>query len=371
MSGISTTAPDRLVFDNIVFSLQRTGGISRFWSKLVERHEGNPSARFVEHASLINLYRETLALAPQAIISDHRLPLRVARYLDFRRGFGGERHIFHSSYYRSNRHPDAINVATIHDLIYEKFERGLARTVHIQQKSRALRLADCLVCVSEATRRDLVEHYPFCNDKRIEVIPNGVDPTDSAIEPPVLPAALTGRRFILYVGHRGACKGFDRTYDLLCALPSDIACVVVGSGFSPEETRAIAAHGLADRFFSLGRVDDATLSGLYAAASFFFFPSLYEGFGIPPIEAMQHGCPVLATNRSSVPEVVGDAALLFDPDDRDMMIRHALVILSGANIEALRERGRARAAILEWRHALDRYDALYADLLADIGLRKN
>lgn len=371
MSGNTTTPPDRLVFDNIVFSLQRTGGISRFWSKLVERHAGNPSARFVEHASLVNLYRETLELAPHAIVPDHRLPLRVARYLDFRRKFSGERHIFHSSYYRSNHHPSAINVATIHDLIYEKFERGLARTIHIRQKSRALRLANCLVCVSEATRRDLVAHYPFCNNKRIEVIPNGVDPADSVVVKPVLPAALMERRFLLYVGHRGACKGFDRTYDLLRALPDDIACVVVGADFSPEETRAIATYGLTDRFVSLGRVDDATLSGLYAAAAFFFFPSLYEGFGIPPVEAMQHGCPVLATNRSSVPEVVGDAALLFDPDDRDAMIRHALSILSGVGIKTLRERGHARAEILEWRHALDQYAALYCDLLADTGLRNN
>lgn len=350
----------RLVFDNIVFSLQRTGGISRFWSKLVERHTADPAAVFIERRNPINLYRQMLTPAP--LVPDHRLPLRAARYLDFKHAFGGH-HIFHSSYYRSNRHPSAINVATIHDLIYEKFETGIARAVHIRQKSRTLRLADCLVCVSDMTRRDLLDHYPFCADKRVEVIPNGVDPPSGISPAEALPAMLSGRRFILYVGHRGACKGFDRTYDLLHSLPDDLCCAVVGAPFSSQETRVIAANGLSGRILDMGQVDDATLTALYDAAAFFFFPSLYEGFGIPPVEAMQRGCAVLATNRSSVPEVVGDAAWLFDPDDRETMIGHARAILAGNGVEAARARGRTRAAALEWRHALDRYDAVYDDLL--------
>lgn len=352
----------RLVFDNIVFSLQRTGGISRFWSKLAAQHAQQPATAFVERREPINLYRRNLKLA--AVLPDHSLPLAISRYLDFRSSFGGQgRHVFHSSYYRSNLHPLAINVTTVHDLIYEKFERGPARAVHIWQKTRALRRADALVCVSEATRRDLIDHYPFCADKRIEVIPNGVDPAIAADGPGRIPDQLLARRFVLYVGHRGACKGFDRTYDLLAALPADVIAVVVGAPFSPLETRAIAERGLRDRIFNLERVDDATLSALYAAAAFFFFPSLYEGFGIPPVEAMQQGCVVLATNRSSVPEVVGEAAMLFDPDDRATMLRHAKALLSGEHVEQLREAGRQRAAMFHWADALERYDALYEELL--------
>ncbi len=349
-----------IVFDNIVFSLQRIGGISRFWSKLAESHARNPSSIFIEHNKQINLYRQTLPL--ERVVRDHRLPLRLARYLDFKRPFSGP-HIFHSSYYRSNRHNNAINVTTVHDLIYEKFERGFARTVHIHQKTRALRQADCLVCVSYATKADLLEHYPFCTDKRIEVIPNGVDPVSTAATENLMSHTVGDGRFFLYVGHRGACKGFDRIYPLLAALPSDVRGVVVGAPFSEDETRIISRHGLSDRIINLGRVDDAVLHSLYAHADFFFFPSLYEGFGIPPVEAMQHGCPVIATNRSSVPEVVGDAALLFDPDDLSTMITHACTILSGDETNTLRERGRKRAIELEWRHAIDRYSLLYDDLI--------
>ncbi len=351
----------RLIFDSIIFSLQRTGGISRFWSKLVARHANKPATAFVERREPINLYRADLKLA--SVLPDHSLPLGISRYLDFRSGFAAsDAHIFHSSYYRSNLHPQAINVATVHDLIYEKFEHGPARTVHIWQKTRALRHANSLVCVSEATRCDLIEHYPFCANKRIEVIPNGVDLAAPADHGDSIPHGVSARRFVLYVGHRGACKGFDRTHDLLAALPVDVIAVVVGAPFSPSEARAIAKHGLSDRIINLGRVDDATLSALYAKAAFLFFPSLYEGFGIPPIEAMQQGCVVLATNRSSVPEVVGEAALLFDPDDRATMLRHAAAILSGQHVR-LREAGRQRAAMFHWDHALERYDALYDDLL--------
>lgn len=352
----------RYIFDNIVFSLQKTGGVSRFWSKLVERYADNTNAKFIEHGVPVNLYRHELR--PATIVADHPIPSQTSRYLDFWCNFGGTNsYIFHSSYYRSNRHPLAVNVVTVHDLIYEKFERGLARSVHAWQKSRALRRADCLVCVSDATRHDLIAHYPFCGDKRIEVIPNGVDPIDAQVAAYPLPDRLWGRRFALYVGHRGACKGFDRVYDLLVALPEDVLAVVVGAPFSPQEAQTIAKCGLANRIVNLERVEDGALFSLYAQASFFFFPSLYEGFGIPPIEAMQHGCVVLASSRSSVPEVVGDAALLFDPDDRDTMTRHALAILAGDELETLRAHGRARAALFHWRHALNRYDALYDDLL--------
>lgn len=350
-----------IVLDNIIFSLQRTGGVSRFWSKLAERQIGNPEATFIERGNQQNLYRLALADMPATrLLSDHRVPLRIARYVDFRRRFSGARHIFHSSYYRSNHHPSAINVATVHDLIYEKFDRGIERAVHVWQKSRALRMADCLVCVSDATRQDLLHHYPFCARKRIEVIPNGVDPVVAA---PAGTAAGTDGRYLLYVGHRGTCKGFDRTYPLLKALQPDVRCLVVGAPFSAEEIRAIDAHGLRDRIRNMGRVDDATLHALYANSAFFFFPSLYEGFGIPPIEAMQHHCPVLATDRSSVPEVVGDAALMFDPDDVPTMIAHARALLAGKGVAELRRRGAIRAEQLAWRHALDRYQALYDDLM--------
>lgn len=351
------------VYDNIIFALQRTGGVSRFWSKLTERHATRDDVIFVEPIHTINLYRQALSLA--SVQHERNIPVKLSRYFDVRKEYYSFPYIFHSSYYRSNPTQNAINVTTVHDMIYERFDSGVARWIHVRQKTAALHNADCIVCVSDATRQDLLHFYPFCRQKRIEIIHNGVDSPNNEPTAAASTTPAPSSRYVLYVGHRGACKGFDRVYDLLDALPDDVICLIVGAPFDAEETTTIAHRGLADRIVHSGRVSDAELANLYANASFFFFPSLYEGFGIPPLEAMAKGCPVLATNRSSVPEVVGDAALMFDPDDRSTMILAAQSILDNADLARdMRIRGLARARTMEWRHALDQYDALYDDLLS-------
>ena len=355
-----------LVFDNIVYSLQSSGGISRFWSKITQPYL--ESAPFIERADATrNLYRGTQHLAHR--LPDHRFVKPVSRYMNFRMKFGGKRHVFHSSYYRLNRVGGAVNVTTIHDLIYEQFGRGLASRLHIMQKRQSLAAADCIVCVSEHTRKDLFKYYPLTRDKRVVVIPNGVDPappfsSSEAIRPTVQTAAEEGD-FFLYVGHRGSCKGFDRVYEALRLCGPRWRCIVVGAPLEAHEQAEIAAAGLTHQVVPVGRVSDPELTFLYSRAGFFFFPSLYEGFGIPPLEAMQQGCPVLASDRSSIPEVVGDAGVLFDPDDRASLERGIAEILLPATSERLRSLGRRRAATFSWSVAVEQYRALYAALLDD------
>lgn len=355
-----------IVFDNIVYSLQKSGGISRFWSKITEPYL--PSEQFIERKDATqNIYR--YEQHPIYRLPDHRLPKSLARYLNFRLSFRDEPHVFHSSYFRVNRSPSAINVTTVHDLIYERFASGLASRIHIAQKHQSLELADCIVCVSEHTRKDLLEFYPFTRDKRVLVIPNGVDALsteapDKSISMTVRQTAEAGD-FFLYVGHRGNCKGFDRVYQVLRMLGHHWRCIVVGGALKEQERADIAALGLSDRIVPVGRVSDTELSFLYIKACFFFFPSLYEGFGIPPLEAMRQGCPVLASNRSSIPEVVGNAGVLFDPDDAASLENGLYEILLTSTRNRLKERGYQRANVLNWNSAVDQYRKLYTELLND------
>lgn len=352
-----------LVFDNIVYSLQRSGGVSRFWAKITEPYLGR--AQFLERDDATsNLYRREQQ--PAHRLPDHRLFKTLSRYVDFRLSFDGAPHIFHSSYYRLNRARNALNVTTIHDLIYERFGSGVGSRLHIAQKRRSLAAADCIVCVSEHTRADLYEYYPFTREKRVLVIPNGVDAIQPSTQPDAISnavqSAIDAGDYFLYVGHRGSCKGFDRVYEALRLSPG-WRCVVVGGALEAQELADIRAAGLEGRVVAAGRVSDAELTLLYSRAGFFFFPSLYEGFGIPPLEAMQQGCPVLASNRSSVPEVVGDAGVLFDPDKRASLEEGLEKIKSAAARARLVQSGLSRAALFSWSAAVDQYRALYAELL--------
>ena len=353
-----------LVFDKIVYSLQKSGGISRFWSKITEPYLD--CATFVERSdTTTNIYRREQHLAHRQ--PDHPLFKTLSRYRNFGKRFADEPYVFHSSYYRVNSAPGAINVTTIHDLIYERFGSGIGSHLHILQKRRALAAADCIVCVSEHTRKDLHEYYPVTRDKRVIVIPNGVDPsntTDASMHiPSDLRTIADSNPNFLYVGHRGECKGFDRVYQALTLCPTDWRCVVVGDWLTESEKAAIESHGLTGRVISVGRVSDTSLTFLYGQARFLFFPSLYEGFGIPPLEAMQQGCPVLASNCSSVPEVVGDAAILFDPNDPGSIAAGIRELAFSGVRDLLIEKGHKRAAQFSWQSAVDAYRRLYEELL--------
>ncbi|WP_082150989.1 glycosyltransferase family 1 protein [Chromobacterium sp. LK1] len=351
-----------IVFDNIIFSLQRSGGGSRFWANIIEPHLSRLDVAFIEHPGAHNnLYQQKITSSP--LLRDHALPLSVARYLNFnRKFFKSRKYVFHSSYFRVNADRNCINITTVHDLIYEKFLSGAGAVIHKHQKRKALQCSDVIVCVSEHTKKDLLDFYPFCQGKELVVIRNGVEPLTFAGDK-IAPVVDMVRPYFLYVGHRGELKGFHLIYDALESIGNDFDCIVVGAPFSEEESRLLVQRGLTDRVVNVGRVSDAELARYYAQAQFFFFPSLYEGFGIPPLEAMAAGCPVVASNRSSIPEVVGDAAILFDPDDPDSLGQALIDVQNGSVRQELIDKGGKRVMDFGWGAAVSGYAQLYSDLL--------
>lgn len=216
-------------------------------------------------------------------------------------------------------------VATVYDIIpllhpdeYLPWSSlfGLPRLLHAAWNPRRLRQADHLVAISHEVKRTLVERLRL-SPERIAVIQPGADHLALAPEGP-RQFPPSGRPFVLHVGAVDARKNLPRTLRALSLLPrsSDLVLAVAGRMTEAEESglRAAAREaGVEHRLEPLGFVDDARLASLYRAATAFVFPSLAEGWGLPVLEAMAHGCPVVTSNRSSLPEAAGDAALLVDP----------------------------------------------------------
>jgi glycosyltransferase involved in cell wall biosynthesis len=235
---------------------------------------------------------------------------------------------------------------------------------------RSAQRAGAVIAVSEATKRDLVELYDLPPEK-IHVVPHGVstrftplgEPADEAIR---LRYRLPAGPFILSVGTLQPRKNYLRLVRALAAMHHPAHLVIAGgTGWAYEKVRAeVERLGLWKQVTFAGFAGEADLPGLYRLASVFAYPALYEGFGLPVLEAMACGTAVVTSNVSSLPEAAGEAALLVDPLD-ERAIAHALDHLLGDEMLRARlvEKGLARAAEFTWERAARRTLEVYRSLL--------
>jgi len=243
------------------------------------------------------------------------------------------------------KHPVVI---TVHDLIHEKFPNNSYRAKHnAALKCNAILRADHIICVSETTRRDLLSLYNV-RDSKVTTVYHGVNMTRSNLE-----FNSPGPPSILYVGLRSRYKNFSRLLEAYASskiLSSDFVLISFGGKpFTRNERAHIKALGLKDEQVRHVRGDDQMLAYLYSHASVFVYPSLYEGFGIPLLEAMSCGCPVAASRTSAIPEVVGNAAFLFDPYSVEDIRTVIEEVVSNASIRSeLIAKGQRRANEFTW-----------------------
>jgi glycosyltransferase involved in cell wall biosynthesis len=336
----------QIVLDNIIFSLQQAGGISAYWYELIRRLLSDPRVTAYEMPSE-NLFRQML---PNAFERESRLPVKLLRYLPFTRRRTQD-FLFHSSYYRVATGKFATNVTTVHDFTYEHFSSGLPRFVHARQKRFAIQNSAGVICVSDHTRRDLMQFIPAFPEDRIRVIYNGVSDEFQPIEENIdqhdlLPGKLHREDFVLFVGARGGYKNFALVVDALRDL-DDLTLVSVGGGPIRREERELLKP-LDGRFLHFAKLETARLNQLYNTALCLVYPSLYEGFGIPVVEAMRAGCPVLACNSSSLPEVASDAALLLEEISNESLVRGIHQLRDPTFRAALIQRGHKQASHFSW-----------------------
>jgi len=352
-----------ILFDDIIFELQRAGGISLYWSELIKRSLDNPAMFFGRQNS--NIFSTNLSITFQEEAYPTFLP---RRYLPFSPKSGAApkgKHIFHSSYFRYSNDRNAINVTTVHDFTYEHFVRGPRLWVHSWQKRLAVKKSQGVICVSENTKKDLLHFYPWVDPEVVKVVYNGVgeafypvDNAASALEKEL--GFCPDKPFLLFVGDRSAYKNFDAFVALASYFPEMDFVVVGGQPFTEAESQLLSP--IQSRLHHFRGVSSEVLNLLYNTAYCFVYPSSYEGFGIPILEAMKAGCPVVSTNLSSIPEVAGDAALLVDQPTAESLAIEIQKLADPDFRGILLEKGFKQAEKFSWDKCFEETYAFYQEL---------
>jgi len=293
------------------------GGASVYWSELC-KHLLKTSSVDVKMTGSQNsniLYAE---LEKNYVFKElpYELPIVLERYLPVRSVLGKDNELFHSSYYRTISYPPIKQITTIHDFTYEYFNSGFKKYVHSAQKRFSIHQADGIIAVSENTKKDLVKIYPQFKSKKIKVIYNGAlreyyHPLDKAAALKAL--KVMNRKndihpFFLFIGDRKSkYKNFYFAVELLKAMNTH-ELLIVGEPLTKAENNILRKNF--QNYNVLNFVSNTDLNILYNCADALLYPSSYEGFGIPIVEAMMAGCPVLALNQSSIPEIYFDPNFL-------------------------------------------------------------
>jgi len=321
----------KILYDHQTFTGTQYGGISRYFYELMNVFEGQEEIAFELSLTFSNNeYLKNAAFSSHIgygrFAHNKRVNQAVSminRLCSLSKLSSGQFDVFHPTYYHSyfleklEKKPLAL---TFHDVLSEKYGdiypvlgKGLT-----ELKQRLLHRADVVIAVSEATKRGILEYFQV-DESKIKVIPLGsylVEPTTTSHPPLILP-----EQYILFVGNRSFYKNFDLFFEAITPIllkDKDLHLVCAGGGdFSYQEIAAIGRAGLQKHVIYQEIHDDSTVGQLYAKARVFVFPSLMEGFGLPILEAMSSGCPVVATAGTSFDEIANDAAIYFDAEKSD------------------------------------------------------
>jgi glycosyltransferase involved in cell wall biosynthesis len=260
-------------------------------------------------------------------------------------------------------------VLTCNDLIPWTFYKR--RTITWKANVRYIQQILYIIAISEYTKNELME-YLGIPEERIYVIPDGVNrQIFHPLPHPVRPTYLDSEdRILLYVGTEERRKNLvvvlQALHDLIKEMPHVklIKAGGPGIGISREGCLTeIKRLGLEKHVIFTGTITDAELMGLYNSADAFVFPSLYEGFGLPPLEAMACGCPVITSDRTSIPEVVGDAGILLDPEDTEAWCTAMYRVLDEpATRENMRQKSLRRAEMFSWENCAQKTYELYCEI---------
>jgi glycosyltransferase involved in cell wall biosynthesis len=334
------------------------------------RHRKLSRLHFLQHPILspVAKWIDRTLFKPWALAADRVQKRRLTPVLE-----GVD--VFHSSEVLLWKQLGALNVTTIYDLsalLFPEYHTDQTREIQAQKYRFACEEADVVVTISQATKRDIVKHLGIPAE-RIHVVYPGFEDIFHPIQDRkelqtmLAPLGLTPGDYLLHVGTLEPRKNLLRLveayhrvrHNLSVPIPKLVLAGAPGWDFR-RIFELIEGLDLEDDVRYVGRVSRTTLPFLYSGARLFVYPSLYEGFGLPPLEAMACGTPVITSNVSSLPEVVGEAGLMVPPTDIDALVEALMELLSDSERrEQLREAGISRARQFSWDKAVGKLLDVY------------
>jgi glycosyltransferase involved in cell wall biosynthesis len=349
----------KIAYDFQIFCQQEFGGVSRYFSEIASRiaqYDGFDAKVIAPlHANQhllsacspnIGIYNKRVSNIPGAIsLKVNRVvaPFILNKY---------KPNLIHDTYYQrgSKSKYKCPRVLTVFDMINELYIfKESEQKLETLAKLNAVSKSDAIICISENTRQDLIRLFDVPIEKT-HVVHLGLtlNPEDGSV---MLPAF--NKPYILYVGNRYGYKNFRALLDAYSSssvLRGEVLIVAFGGGkFSVEELQYIEKLGISTLDVIQISGGDRTLQLLYKNSLCFVYPSKYEGFGIPPLEAMSFSCPVVCSNSSSMPEVVGDAAVMVSPLSVDEIREGIESVVFDSSLRAhLIKKGKERAGFFSW-----------------------
>lgn len=360
-------------FDHQIFSQQLYGGISRYFCELITgiNQTDNQAHLSLLYSNNIHLREYGLKVSPYYLPKKRRFLNITNQYYNLIDLAFNDYDIYHATYFDPffiNRIGSKPYVVTYYDMIHEKlghqFDSLGIDTNTVSWKKDISKGAAGLIAISESTKKDMIDYLGIAPE-RIHVVY-----LSSSMKVEVNHLAsnkINEKPYLLYVGNRNIYKNFIPFLIAVSPILKQYNLRLIcagGTSFNEEEYGIIKSLGV-EVNIEQRLITDQVLVQLYSHAVAFIFPSLYEGFGIPTLEAMSCGCPCILSDRSSMPEVAGEAALYFNPDDIDDMRSTIVELLDDKKLrEKLVERGTKRASLFSWERTVQETLSLYTNIVS-------
>ena len=364
-----------ILYDYQIFEMQKYGGISRYFVELAQHYNDEEdinvsiAAKITNNEYLVNSHiKNNLVLHSKYVIKKrHYIESKVNRvYL--RHAFSMRKiDVFHPTYYDPYflKYIGEIPfVLTIYDMIHEKFSEMFSPNDRTSQNKKLLaEKASKIIAISESTKQDIIDILGI-DEAKIDVVYLG---SSLPLASNTITIDSCPSKYILFVGNRTIYKNFNRFIKAIAPLlheDKELHVVCAGGGkFHEDEEQLLSQLEITKRVHQFN-IDDTTLTTFYSEAIMFVFPSMYEGFGIPILEAFECNCPLVCSNISSLPEVAGDAAVYFNPMDESSILTAVRTVFEDSQLQKkLVDAGQERLKLFSWKKTAEETKKVYKSII--------